>query len=236
MVESRGAAYASMAFFRYSESAARKEAFIRMGRHPENLNAVKGLRFYKLMGTGGQDGFGLWPDWSTYALLVGWDDLDQARQQWNEHPVFDAFRSGASEETVHWLRPFFGHGSWGGSPVFYYSPERPIERIAVLTRARIKPYLAPLFWSRVGKVSRGLSDCPGLIFAKGVGTLPAIEQATFSVWKDEAAVLAYAYGKTEHKPVVKATRKIGWYSEELFARFECLEIEKKVLMPALNSL
>ncbi len=216
-----------MAFFRYPASAGQREAFIRMGRHPQELRGVGGLKFYKLMGTGGKKGFGLWPDWSTYALLVGWEDLDQGRRQWEEHPVFDSFRVGAAEETVYWLRPFFGRGSWGGSAVFSYSPEKPSSQVAVLTRARIKPYLAPLFWSRVGRVSRGLDECPGLMFAKGVGTLPAIEQATFSVWKDEASVMAYAYGKTAHKPVIKDTRRLKWYSEELFARFECLDIRQK---------
>ena len=43
-----------------------------------HLTKAKGLQFYKLMGSGKQDGFNPFPDWSTYSLLMTWENEDHA--------------------------------------------------------------------------------------------------------------------------------------------------------------
>ena len=59
----------------------------------------------------------------------------------------------------------------------------------------------------------------GRIFSIGIGELPIIQQATFSLWQDAKKMMDYAYKSQFHSEVVQKTRALGWYSEELFARF-----------------
>lgn len=221
--------FATLSFFRYADRRSRWEAFVRMGQPPQGGSAIEGLRLVKPLGTGGGAGFSLWPDWSTYALLLGWAAEADARSAMESSAFIEAYRSGAAEERVFCLEPFLGHGCWDGSPVFEYSGRSPAGRVAVLTRARIKNVWAPVFWTRVGSVSKRLQGMEGLHFAKGVGSLPAIEQATFSVWESQDPLKRFAYAGKAHSAVVRTTRKTGWYSEELFARFSVLSEEVRRL-------
>jgi len=50
-----------------------------MGKNSKLINKTKGLLFYKFLGTGGKNGFSLWPDWSTYALLTTWENEEDAK-------------------------------------------------------------------------------------------------------------------------------------------------------------
>ena len=45
-------------------------------------------------------------------------------------------------------------------------------------------------------------------------------QATFSLWSNAEAMMNYAYKNPKHAEMVKKTRELNWYSEELFARFK----------------
>ena len=63
-------------------------AFRRMGSVGFRMNSVKGLEFYKFLGTGGGDGFSLRPDFSTYAFLGVWEDESDYVKCFEEHPVF----------------------------------------------------------------------------------------------------------------------------------------------------
>jgi len=200
-----------------------------MGRPPQGASTIEGLRLVKPLGTGGGSGFSLWPDWSTYALLLGWASEADARNALFTSAYINAYRTGAAEERLFWLEPFLGHGQWEGSAVFDYSGQSPTGRVAVLTRARIKNTWAPVFWGRVGSVSQRLEGMEGLHFARGVGSLPVIEQATFSVWESQTSLKQFAYAGKAHSAVVRTTRKTGWYSEELFARFSVLSEEVRAL-------
>jgi hypothetical protein len=64
-----------------------------------------------------------------------------------------------------------------------------------------------------------------LVFSKGIGEFPLLMQATFSLWKSAESMMDYAYKNPKHTEMVKKTRELGWYSEELFARFEPYKIE-----------
>jgi hypothetical protein len=89
----------------------------------------------------------------------------------------------------------------------------------VLTRAKIRFRKLFSFWSKVGSVSHTLSNYDGLVLSIGIGEWPLIQQATLSLWKTQAEMMNYAYKNEKHKEVVLLTRKLNWYSEELFARF-----------------
>jgi hypothetical protein len=71
---------------------------------------------------------------------------------------------------------------------------------------------------KVGEVSKSLEGYDGLA-VDGVGEWPLIQQATLSIWKTQAEMIDYAYKMKKHKEVVRLTRKLKWYKEELFARF-----------------
>jgi hypothetical protein len=91
--------------------------------------------------------------------------------------------------------------------------------IVVLTRATIRFRKLWSFWSKVGIVSQSLAGYNGVVMSVGVGEWPLIQQATISIWKSQAEMLDYAYKNPKHKEVVKLTRKLNWYKEEMFARF-----------------
>ena len=49
-------------------------AFSQMGLPKKFLKNAKGLKFYRLLGTGSKTGFGLYPDFKTYCFLSVWDN------------------------------------------------------------------------------------------------------------------------------------------------------------------
>ena len=58
-----------------------------------------------------------------------------------------------------------------------------------------------------------------MIYTKGIGEVPVVQMATFSLWKNFNAVKEFAYKSKEHKEAMRKTRKNKWYKEELFSRF-----------------
>ena len=68
-----------------------------------------------------------------------------------------------------------------------------------------------------------LSTSAGLVASLGIGEAPVGLQGTFSLWESSSALSEFAYGSEEHQRAIKDTRRIGWYAEELFARFAVVE-------------
>jgi hypothetical protein len=81
------------------------------------------------------------------------------------------------------------------------------------------------FWRSVPPVSAELHRSPGLRLAVGIGEAPVGLQGTFSLWESAAALTEFAYRRAAHVEVVRRTAELGWYAEELFARFAVLEVE-----------
>ena len=74
---------------------------------------------------------------------------------------------------------------------------------------------------RAGRVvDDELHRAEGLIDVVGIGEAPIGRLATFSLWESLAAARTFAHSMPDHVDVVRRTRADGWYSEELFARFE----------------
>ncbi|WP_052711118.1 hypothetical protein [Pseudofrankia sp. DC12] len=124
--------------------------------------------------------------------------------------------------------------------------------VAVLTRARLAPRHAVAFWRAAPPVAADLAALAGAptnagtpaagvpgeagptalprtphglagpTLAIGIGEAPIGLQGTFSVWPSLAAVRAFAYQRPAHAAVVRRTGEVGWYAEELFARFAVL--------------
>ncbi len=191
-----------------------------MGLAPRRMGDVPGLSFFKLLGSGDKNGFSILPDFGTYALLGVWDSEAEADGFFREHPVFQAYLVHAASWQTVYMRNTAAHGEWDGrSPFLAAQDFDPTQPVAVITRATIRRRYLWRFWRYVPRVSRDIEARPGLRLAIGIGELPLIQQATFSMWDSGKQMLDYAYRRAEHSAVVKKTRELGWYKEELFARF-----------------
>ena len=77
---------------------------------------------------------------------------------------------------------------------------------------------------RAGPVADAVVRADGLHATFGIGEAPIGWQGTVSVWRDAAALRAFAYRDEAHTRVITATPAERWYAEELFARFALLDV------------
>ena len=195
-------------------------------RLPLLLN--KQLSFWKLMGCGKNGTFDINPDWQQWGLFVVWKN-EAGYQKFKERSFITGWwKRFATSQVTYICTPYESHGKWDGKEPFgnpvpdksYTGP------IAVLTRATIRLSKARDFWENVPKVADSMNRADGFVTSVGIGEVPFLKQATFSVWESLNDVKKFAYRQREHAEVVKKTRARKWYSEELFARFIPLKTEE----------
>jgi heme-degrading monooxygenase HmoA len=216
--------YTTFSVFRYS-GFAKWWALQQMGVLPSRLKHVKGLQFFRLLGSGKGQAFSITPDWSRYMLLAVWSSKEAAEAFFSDSPIVDAVRSKAEEIWMVKMEPIQAKGLWSGVNPFVFAAgavDNAEAPVAVLTRATIKPSLLFNFARHAIKASEAVSRADGLVFSCGIGERPFTRQATFSIWQNMAAMKAFAYGMKDHKDVIREKSKQKWYSEELFARFSIL--------------
>ncbi|MFZ4544520.1 MAG: hypothetical protein ACOYOA_10750 [Saprospiraceae bacterium] len=213
-------------FFTFEGFANRWWSFTQMGLRSFHQGVSPGLQFAKMLGTGGGNGFSIYPNFGQYGWLGVWDSAEHARTFFQDSDLYQKFKSRSSSQIIVFATPLMAHGKWDGQePFTSQSPFDPQKPVAVLTRATIKKSHLINFWRYVPKVSQSIETFSSkTLFHVGVGELPLVQQATFSIWKTGQDMMDYAYKSPLHAEVVKKTRELGWYSEELFARFEVLEI------------
>lgn len=210
----------TISFFRYTDVWAKWWAFQQMGLAGRSIRSAQGLQFFKLLGSGAGRGFSILPNLSSYGLLAVWDNECDAEAYFEAHPSFQAFKKRSEEQWTVFLRTAQVHGEWeGGCPFEATVPYDKKQLVGVLTRATIYTKHLLRFWKFVPPVSESVHDKEGLIFSIGVGELPLIQQATFSLWESSELMMEYAYKSKFHREVVQKTRELGWYKEEMFARF-----------------
>lgn len=199
-----------------------------MGTSPAPLQKVAGLRFFKLAGSGADNGFGARPNFQRYSLVAVWESAAAAAAFFASHPLWREYQRRSAEIWTGRLAPLKSHGLWSGVNPFDYpteSPEPDAGPVAVLTRASIRLWKTPRFWRYVAPVSAAVARADGVLAAIGLGELPIIRQATFSIWESAQAMQEYAYKSELHREVIRRTRQERWYGEELFARFRVLGSE-----------
>ena len=203
----------------------RRWALAQMGTAPRQLQRVAGLRFFKLMGSGANNGFGFWPNLDRYGLMAVWDDAAAAAAFFAGHALWRAYEERSAEIWTTRLAPLKAHGHWDGQAPFDYPAGAALADgapIAVLTRASIRWRKVRRFWQFVEPTSAALAHAGGVRAAIGLGELPVVRQATVSVWESAQAMQQYAYRDAKHREVIQLTRREKWYGEELFARFQVL--------------
>ncbi len=186
------------------------------------LAGTAGLRFWKLLGTGRGTAMSLGADPRRWAMFAVWQDDAALDRFLAGSPVPARWREAGQETWSVRLRYAGGHGRWAGRDPFAGQPATvpaPGQPVAVLTRAAIRAARLARFYRAVGAVDRALASADGCLRAVGMGEWPVARQATFSVWRDSAAVRGFAYAAGPHRAVIARTRAESWYAEECFARF-----------------
>ncbi len=75
-------------------------------------------------------------------------------------------------------------------------------------------------------VARPARRAAALLLAIGIGEAPVGLQGTFSVWQDNRSLTDFAHRRDRApRRDRQRTRELGWYAEELFARFAVLDAE-----------
>ena len=186
----------------------------------KDLHKFKGLSFYRLMGSGKGNGFNPLPDWSVYSLIQVWESEELANKFFNSSNLIKKYKSHTVEIYTLYMKNISAVGTWVNKTPFkkgidldYNSP------IAIITRATIKWTWLFQFWKYVPTSQEPLDGNKGLIYTKGIGEVPVVQMATFSLWRNFEAVKDFAYESKQHKEAIRKTQKNKWYKEELFSRF-----------------
>lgn len=212
-------------------------AFFAMAIHRLPLRLNKNLSFYKLLGCGKNGTFDKVPDLQQWGILtVRSLEFEVHNSENSSGNVFSLMKDLYGSFIAHWFRffgcetftillePLEGHGSWDGKEVFGNLPRSSSHEgmIAILTRATIRLNKLKYFWQHVAAVSAKMNIAKGFITSVGIGEIPWIKQATFSIWEDKESMMAFAYGMKEHTEVIKKTKQQRWYSEDMFVRFKVI--------------
>lgn len=207
-------------------------AFKQMGVAPRQLKKISGLQFFKFLGTGGGEGFSLKPDFSTYAFLGVWDDLASYKNCFQKHPVFLKYKQRAASQRELIMNPLKSNGLWSGTNPFETQEKISTDgnfKAVVITRATLRWNRLISFWKAVPAASKAIEKAVGVHYFKGIGEWPFIQQATVSIWENFESVNTFAYKDKAHAAIVKKTRQMKWYKEDLFSRFQLLSDTTKIL-------
>jgi hypothetical protein len=196
----------------------------RVARDRGRLRRSPGVRFAKVLGTGAGRQFGAGrADPGRWAALVVWDGPASAAA-FDRTPVARSWRALATAYCRIDLRPLTVRGSWSGSQPFQPT-EPPTEGVVLaLTRARLRPGRASVFWRAIGPVGAAADRAAGLLAAFGVGEAPIGWQGTITLWRSRRDLVEFAYRNPHHREVIARTPTQRWYAEELFARFAVLAV------------
>jgi hypothetical protein len=208
-------------------------AFASMAIDRLRTRLFTGISFSKLLGTGtGKTFTPSDADLTRWGMVVVVDENQIAA--FDQSPIVNNWRKRSTSEFRAVLAPLSSHGLWAKTnPFEFTSPlSHPDAQIAAITRARIKWNKNFTFWGAVPPVVTDLHSSPGLIAAIGIGEAPIGLQGTFSLWQSASALRDFAYKGKAHQVAIAQTESIGWYSEELFARFQVLELRGQITATA----
>jgi hypothetical protein len=150
-------------------------------------------------------------------LLAAWED-DAALDGFNRvHPLARHFAGGWQVR----LQPLRVFGSWAGMPGL---PSRPLaveaeEPVAILTLGRLRLRRIAAFRRSAEPAEAEAIEHPALLAGTGLARPPRLV-ATFSLWRDSAAMREYAVGAGgAHAAAMRADRARPFHHESAFVRF-----------------
>jgi spheroidene monooxygenase len=208
--------------------------WFRLASGPPHVKAHPGLLFAKIMGSGHGGGFTLRPSASHQGVMAVFDHVDHA-QQFLQSTYVQESRSRARESWVGLMAVDSVRGQWDGCE-WGVTPSDPQmtsqgltltahpERMAVLTRASIRPAKAMAFWRHAPAAQADLNQAQGCEIAMGLGEAPLVRQCTFSLWHSKADMLHYAHDGA-HRSAIEAANRYGFFNESLFVRMQLLAMQ-----------
>ena len=215
----------SISFFHFESN--KFWAFKQMVEAKKYFSNNDKVSFYKMLGTGGKGGF-IYPDLSVYSLLCVWKKSEFLNEFIENSNHAKEIKKKAKKRVDYIMEPIFSNGLWDNINPFKVNENRESKKenkIGVITRGKIKLSKQIDFWLNVSSASDAIKNADGVEFYKGIGELPLLSQATFSVWKNHKSIGDFAYKNRAHSEIIKKTKERKWYSEDLFARFEITEIK-----------
>lgn len=158
------------------------------------------------------------PQLGRVGLIAAWDD-DTAFEGFLTDHQFAEWLDGGWHVR---LEPLRAVGAWSGLPDLP-DEEREVDDddpVAVLTLGRLRLRRAPSFVRTSARAERDAMQDPGLLAATGLARPPRLV-ATFSLWRNTAAVRAYAHGENGdgHVSALRAHAAQPFHHESVFARF-----------------
>ncbi len=207
-------------------------AIVAMALHHLPLWLNKNISFYKLLGCGKNGTFDKHPDWQQWGILAVHSNVNST-----EHINISSIRVLYGAFINRWmqifkcetwtilLEPLEGHGKWDKKEPFGTIARQTNYNgmIATLTRATIRLSKLNAFWQNVASAANEMEGAKGFITSVGIGEMPFIKQATFSIWESKDSMKAFAYQMHQHTAIIRKTRKENWYSEDMFVRFKPLK-------------
>ncbi len=207
--------------------------WLRLAHGPSELGQVPGLAFAKVMGSGQGGGFSLRPSATHQGLITAFRDAASA-QAFLAGQHLQAMRERSRQFWAGLMAIESARGAWDGQ-TWAPTPEDRLgphagagsqrhPPLAVLTRASIRPAQALAFWRHAPASQAALQSAPGCLLAIGLGEAPLLRQCTFSLWRNTAAMQAYAQDGAHGRAAQAAWQK-DFFSESLFMRMRLLAHE-----------
>jgi len=211
--------------------------WMRLVAGPAAYKTVPGLLGVKVMGSGHGGGFTLRPSATHQGLLCRFDSANAAMDFLHGEQV-QAFRERAREcwaglLTVQSARGTWDQQAWGLSDPSithlsgHWGPGLPEVSsdppLAVLTRASIHTARASTFWRHAPATQAALEAADGCLLAMGLGEAPLVRQCTFSLWRGEADMNAYAR-EGAHQQASTAAYRQRFFAESMFVRMRVLRM------------
>lgn len=158
------------------------------------------------------------PTFNRVGLIAAWDD-DAALDQFSaNHPLAKQLGGGWQVR----LQPLHVYGAWAGLPGLPAQelPTREEEPVAVITLGQLRlRRIRPFLRASASAEGEAIAD-PGLLASTGLARPPRMV-ATFSLWRNLAAMRDYARGRAggAHPAATKEHRADPFHHESAFIRF-----------------